>query len=39
MLLLLFAKGGVKHHPNITGFEAQILRSDEMEFTKGKLDL
>lgn len=36
VLFWFFAGGEVKYHSNITGDEAQILRSDEQEFTKNK---
>lgn len=29
----------VKHHPNITGDEFQIMMSDELEFHNNKVDL
>lgn len=34
--VLFFARGEVKYHSNITGAVAQILRSDEQEFTENK---
>lgn len=35
-VVLFFAWGEVKYHSNITGAVAQILRSDEQEFTENK---